>query len=79
VLVLLAFQFGEGALPGGGDEQQTFVAVSAAALLLGFMVLSTQAVPFSQIVGANTSKWDTLPNSTQASRRRVTTSFFTRA
>ncbi len=51
VLVLLAFQFADQAVPRE-SEQQTFVAVSAAALLLGFMVLSTQSVPFSQVVGA---------------------------
>jgi hydrogenase-4 component E len=51
VLVLLAFQFGEAAVPNPG-EQQTFVAVASAALLLGFMVLSTQSVPASQVIGA---------------------------
>lgn len=50
-LVLLAFQLAGVVAPPQGDAQ-TLVAVSAAAFLLGFLVLATQSGPFSQIVGA---------------------------
>ncbi len=50
-LVLLAFQFAGIVVPQQGDGQ-TLVAVSAAAFLLGFLVLATQSGPFSQMVGA---------------------------
>lgn len=50
-LVLLAFHFAGIVVPEEG-EAQTLVAVSASGLLLGFLVLATQAGPFAQIVGA---------------------------
>jgi hydrogenase-4 membrane subunit HyfE len=51
VLVVLPFQLAGMLVPQEG-EQQTIVAVSAAALLLGFLVLATQSGPFSQMIGA---------------------------
>jgi hydrogenase-4 membrane subunit HyfE len=51
VLVLVAFRFADLLVKAQGDEQ-TFVAVATAALLLGLLVLATQTGPFSQIVGA---------------------------
>jgi hydrogenase-4 membrane subunit HyfE len=51
VLVLVAFRFADLLVKQDGDEQ-TFVAVSTAALLLGFLVLATQTGVFSQMVGA---------------------------
>ncbi|MDP1824098.1 MAG: hypothetical protein Q8L48_12675 [Archangium sp.] len=51
VLVLVAFNFASSMVPEAGDERQT-VAVATAGLLLGFLVLSTQSGPFSQMVGA---------------------------
>lgn len=50
-LVLLAFRFA-GILVPEESAAQTLVAVSASGLLLGFLVLATQAGPFAQIVGA---------------------------
>lgn len=49
-IVLLAFNFSESLVPEHG-EQRTLVAVAAAGVLLGFLVLSTQSGPFSQMVG----------------------------
>jgi hydrogenase-4 component E len=49
-LVLMAFRFGALVEPGGGVEA-TQVAVAAAGLLLGLLVLGTQAGTFSQVVG----------------------------
>jgi hydrogenase-4 membrane subunit HyfE len=51
VLVFAAFRFADQLVVTGGDDQ-TFVAVSTAALLLGLLVLATQTGPFSQMVGA---------------------------
>lgn len=48
--VLVAFRFAERMVPESG-EQQTLLAVTAAGFLLGFLVLSTQVGPFSQMVG----------------------------
>lgn len=49
-LVLMAFRFAARMVPAAG-EQQTLVAVAAAGLLLGFLVLATQPGVFSQIIG----------------------------
>lgn len=49
--VMLAFNFAGSMIPHEGDEQ-TLVAVSAAGLLLGFLVLATQAGHFGQMIGA---------------------------
>jgi hydrogenase-4 membrane subunit HyfE len=49
--VLLSFTFAEGLVPAPG-EQRTLVAVACAGVLLGFLVLSTQTGPFSQMIGA---------------------------
>jgi len=51
VLVLVGFNFASSMVPEAGDERQT-VAVATAGLLLGFLVLSSQSGPFSQMVGA---------------------------
>ncbi len=51
VLVLVGFNFAEAMVPEAGDERQT-VAVATSGLLLGFLVLSSQSGPFSQMVGA---------------------------
>ena len=51
VLVLVAFRFADLLVKVEGDEQ-TFVAVAAASLLLGLLVLATQTGPFSQMIGA---------------------------
>ncbi|MDB4959606.1 MAG: hycX [Myxococcales bacterium] len=51
VLVLVAFRFADLIVKAPGDDQ-TFVAVATAALLLGFLVLATQTGPFSQMMGA---------------------------
>lgn len=51
VLVVFGFQFAGVVIPIESDEQ-TLVAVSAAGLLLGLLVLATQSDPFSQMVGA---------------------------
>lgn len=51
VLVVFAFQFAGVVIPVESDEQ-TLVAVSAAGLLLGLLVLASQSNPFSQMVGA---------------------------
>ena len=48
--VLVAFRFAGQVQPGGGPAA-LHVAVSAAALLLGLLVLGTQVSTFSQIVG----------------------------
>jgi hydrogenase-4 membrane subunit HyfE len=50
-LVLVGFSFSESLVPEPG-HQQHLVAVAATALLLGFLVLGTQAGPLSQIIGA---------------------------
>jgi hydrogenase-4 component E len=50
-LVVLAFRFAWILHPGGGEEA-VHLAVVAAGLLLGFLVLGTQGTTFSQIVGA---------------------------
>jgi hydrogenase-4 component E len=50
-LVMLAFNFAERLVPGAGEER-TLVAVVAAGLMLGLLVLATEAGPFSQMVGA---------------------------
>jgi hydrogenase-4 component E len=49
-IVLVAFRFAERMIPASG-EQQTLLAVTASGFLLGFLVLSTQVGPFSQMVG----------------------------
>lgn len=51
VLVLFAFRFADLLVPVEGNEQ-SFVAVATAGLLLGLLVLATQTGPFSQMVGA---------------------------
>lgn len=50
-LVLVGFNFASTMVPEDGHEQQV-VAVATAGMLLGFLVLSTQSGPFSQMVGA---------------------------
>jgi hydrogenase-4 component E len=49
-LVLLAYTLSERLVPAGGDEQ-ALVAVAAAGVLLGFLVLASDSGPFSQMVG----------------------------
>lgn len=49
-IVLLSFSLAELLVPQAG-EQRTLVAVTAAGVLLGFLVLSTQSSPFSQMIG----------------------------
>lgn len=49
--VMLAFNVSATLVPLHGD-QQTLVSVAMASLLLGFLVLATRALPFSQMVGA---------------------------
>lgn len=49
--VLASFSFAEGLVSEPGD-QRTLVAVSVAAVLLGFLVLAGQSGPFGQMVGA---------------------------
>lgn len=49
-LVLLSYSVSERLVPGGGDEQ-ALVAVAAAGILLGFLVLASDSGPFSQMVG----------------------------
>ncbi len=51
VLVLVSFRFADLLVKTEGDEQ-TFVAVATAALVLGLLVLATQTGAFSQMVGA---------------------------
>ncbi|MBS1120051.1 MAG: hycX [Deltaproteobacteria bacterium] len=51
-MVLAAFSFADALDVGGGDDQQTLVAVATAAVLLGLLLLATQPGPFSQMVGA---------------------------
>jgi hydrogenase-4 component E len=48
--VLVAFRFAGHVLPGEGDRT-ILVAVAAAALLLGLLILGTQVTTFSQITG----------------------------
>lgn len=48
--VLVAFRFAGHLVPGGGEET-IHVAVAAAALLLGLLILGTQVTTFSQITG----------------------------
>jgi hydrogenase-4 component E len=48
--VLVAFRFAGHVLPGQGDRT-IHVAVAAAALLLGLLILGTQVTTFSQITG----------------------------
>ena len=50
-MVLASFSFAEVLVPDAG-EQRTLVAVATVAVLLGFLVLATQADPFSQMIGA---------------------------
>ena len=50
-LVLVSFSFA-GSLLEAPAEQQTLVAVAAAGLTLGFLVLATQEDPLSQVIGA---------------------------
>ena len=50
-LVLVSFTFAEVLAPDGGDER-TLVAVAASGLLLGFLVLATQAGNFAGVIGA---------------------------
>lgn len=49
--ILLAFNFSQTLVSEHG-QQQTLVAVSAAGVMLGFLVLATQSDPFSQMIGA---------------------------
>lgn len=49
--VLLAFNFSPALVPEPGP-QQTLIAVFAAGVMLGFLVLATQSDPFSQMIGA---------------------------
>lgn len=49
-LVLLAFRLADMLVPGE-SELQLLIAVSTAALLLGFLVLATRTGPLSQLVG----------------------------
>lgn len=49
-LVLLSYTLSERLVPQGGDEQ-ALVAVAAAGVLLGFLVLASDSGPFSQMVG----------------------------
>lgn len=50
-LVVVAFSFAQRLVPEGGQEQ-TLVAVAAAGVLLGFLVLATQSEPLGQMNGA---------------------------
>ncbi len=50
-MVLVSFSFAE-LLVSDPGEQRTLVAVAAAGVLLGFLVLATQSGPFSQMIGA---------------------------
>ena len=50
-LVLLAFNFSQTLVTEPG-QQQTLIAVAAAGVMLGFLVLATQSDPFSQMIGA---------------------------
>ncbi len=49
--VLLAFRFAELIEPTAADDEQTFIAVATASLLLGLLLLATQGGAFSQMVG----------------------------
>lgn len=49
-MVLLSFTFAEHLVPEAGDGR-TLVAVSVTGVLFGFLVLSTQSGPFSQMIG----------------------------
>jgi len=50
-VILMAFNFAPALAPEPGEER-TLLAVATSALLLGFLVLASQAGTFSQIVGA---------------------------
>jgi hydrogenase-4 membrane subunit HyfE len=50
-LVLAAFNLSAALVPVDGDER-ALISVAAAAILLGFLVLASQATPFGQVVGA---------------------------
>lgn len=50
-LVLVAFSFSQRLVADAGD-QRTLVAVAAAGVLLGFLILATQSTPVSQMIGA---------------------------
>lgn len=50
-LVLAAFNLSAALVPVDGD-QRALVSVAVAAILLGFLVLASQATPFGQVVGA---------------------------
>ncbi len=50
-MVLVSFSFAEMLVPEASD-QRTLVAVACSGVLLGFLVLSTQSDPFSQMIGA---------------------------
>lgn len=49
-LVFVSFSFSALLVPAPG-AQRTLVAIAAAAVLLGFLVLATQSDPFSQMIG----------------------------
>ena len=51
VIVLLGFNLAQSLVPAHGP-QQTLVAVATTGVMLGFLVLSTQSGPFSQMIGA---------------------------
>lgn len=50
-LVLAAFNLSAALVPVEGD-QRALIAVAAAGVLLGFLVLASQSTPFGQVVGA---------------------------
>jgi hydrogenase-4 membrane subunit HyfE len=50
VMVLLSFNLAE-LLVGQDGDQQTLAAVASTGVMLGFLVLSTQSGPFSQMIG----------------------------
>jgi hydrogenase-4 membrane subunit HyfE len=50
-LVLAAFNLSAALVPIDGDER-ALIAVAAAGVLLGFLVLSSQSTPFGQVMGA---------------------------
>lgn len=49
-MVLLGYTLSERLVPAGGDAQ-ALVAVAAAGVLLGFLVLASDSGPFSQMIG----------------------------
>lgn len=51
VFVMIAFNVADTLVPESGDPE-TMIAVATTGLLLGFLILATQAGPFSQIAGA---------------------------